>query len=188
MESTRKARLESFVALLKSERRHAVFGLDCGPGAEGLHFVQCGIHFTGVDRSEENIHIARSHGLDVSVAGPAPLPFADDAFSSVWAVDALAGLPPEQWPGVVRELWRVAEPGAPIAVVIPAPDRATGATAGARARARSSLRISGFTVLRSPAPPSSSQQGPFWTSRRPLLLASGWASWLGGQAGWKGVS
>jgi SAM-dependent methyltransferase len=135
MESTRKDRLESFVALLKSEGRHAVLGLDCGKGADGLRFVQAGIHFTGVDPSEENIHLARAHGLEASVAGPAPLPFADAAFSSVWAVDALAGLPPEQWDDVVSELGRVAAPGAPIAVVLPGPGSAG----------------SGFTILRSPA-------------------------------------
>ena len=144
MESTRRDRLESFVTLLKSEGRHAVLGLDCGQGTDGLHFVQAGIHFTGVDPSEENIHVARAHGLEASVAGPAPLPFADAAFSSVWAVDALAGLPPEQWDDVVRELGRVAEPGAPIAVVLPAPDprsrRDDGGGDG-----------NGFTVLRSPA-------------------------------------
>ena len=141
MDSTRRDRLESFVALLKNEGRHAVLGLDCGRGADGLHFVQSGIHFTGVDRSEENIHIARAHGLEASVAGPVSLPFADAAFSSVWAVDALSGLPPEEWDDVVRELGRVAEPGAPIAVVLPVPDpRSEGDTSGA-----------GFTVLRSPA-------------------------------------
>ena len=72
------------------------------------------------------------------MAGPVSLPFADAAFDSVWAVDALAGLPPEQWDDVVRELGRVAEPGAPIAVVLPVPDpRSAGDTAH------------GFTVLRS---------------------------------------
>src|SRR4051795_2788578 len=125
MESTRQDRIESFVALLKSERRHGVLGLDCGLVADGLHFIQCGIHFTGVDPSEENVHVARAHGLEASVAGPAPLPFADGAFSAVWAVDALAGLPPEQWPDGVRELWRVTEPGGPIAVVLPGPDPRT---------------------------------------------------------------
>ena len=74
------------------------------------------------------------------MAGPASLPFADAAFSSVWAVDALAGLPPEEWDDVVRELGRVAEPGAPIAVVLPVPDP----------RSEGDNRA-GFTVLRSPA-------------------------------------
>ena len=141
MDSTRRDRLESFVALLKNEGRHAVLGLDCGQGADGLHFVQSGIHFIGVDRSEENIHIARAHGLEASVAGPVALPFADAAFSSVWAVDALSGLAPEDWDDDVRELGRVAEPGAPIAVVFPVPDPRSG----------SDTRSKGFTVLRSPA-------------------------------------
>ena len=159
MESTRRDRLESFVALLKSEGRHAVLGLDCGPGTDGLHFVQAGIHFTGVDPSEENIHVARAHGLEASVAGPAPLPFADAAFSSVWAVDALAGLPPEQWDDVVRELGRVAEPGAPIAVVLPAPGPHSYAEGEAEAEGEGEAEAEGvglgggegFTVLRSPA-------------------------------------
>ena len=147
MESSRRDRLESFVALLKNEGRHGVLGLDCGPGADGLHFVQSGIHFTGVDQSEENIHIARSHGLEASVAGPVSLPFADAAFASVWAVDALAGLAPDEWDDVVRELGRVAEPGAPIAVVLPAPEpRSSGDP-----RTSADPRGEGFTVLRSPA-------------------------------------
>lgn len=140
MDSTRRDRLDSFVALLKNEGRHAVLGLDCGQGADGLHFVQSGIHFIGVDRSEENIHVARAHGLEASVAAPVSLPFADAAFSSVWAVDALSGLAPAEWDDVVRELGRVAEPGAPIAVVLPVPDP----------RSEGGIRGEGYTVLRAP--------------------------------------
>jgi SAM-dependent methyltransferase len=131
MAGIREDRLAGFVALLKSEGRHSVLGLDCGAGMDGLLFVQSGIHFTGVDPSEEHIHSARARGLDASVAAAPVLPFADSAFHSVWAVDALAGLPPERWDDVVRELARVTEPGAPIAVVLPDPGE-------------------GFTVLRSP--------------------------------------
>ena len=139
--------LSEFVALLKSEGRKGVLGLDCGPGTDGLRFVQAGIHFTGGDPSEEHIHTARARGLEASVAVAGSLPFADSTFPSVWAVEALAGLPPEDWDGVVRELARVAAPGAPIAVVRPgrdaperdAPERdAPGPGAG-------------ITVLRSPA-------------------------------------
>jgi SAM-dependent methyltransferase len=128
----RQELLSEFVALLKAEGRRGVLGLNCALGSDGLLFVQAGIHFTGVDPSEENVHAARARGLDVAVAGPESLPFADSAFPSVWAVDALAGLPPEQRAGVVRELERVTAPGAPIAVVLPDPDQ-------------------GFTILRSPA-------------------------------------
>ena len=129
--------LAAFVALLKSEGRNGVLGLDCGAGSDGLRFVQSGIHFTGVDPSEENIHSARARGLEASVAQAVSLPFADAAFPSVWAVDALVGLPPEEWDDVVRELGRVTAPGAPIAVVLPDP--------GPQGRGE------GFTVLRSPA-------------------------------------
>jgi SAM-dependent methyltransferase len=132
MAALRQELLSEFVALLKAEGRRGVLGLNCALGTDGLLFVQSGIHFTGVDPSEENVHSARARGLDVAVAGPASLPFADSAFPSVWAADALAGLPPEQWAGVVRELERVTAPGAPIAVVLPDPDQ-------------------GFRILRSPA-------------------------------------
>lgn len=132
MAASRTDRLSEFVALLKSEGRRSVLGLNCGDGADGLLFVRAGIHFTGVDPSEANIHAARARGLDVAVSGAATLPFADSAFPSVWAVDALAGLPPEQRNDVVRELERVSAPGAPIAVVVPDPGQ-------------------GFTLLRSPA-------------------------------------
>jgi SAM-dependent methyltransferase len=161
MESSRRDRLESFVSLLKSERRHAVLGLDCGAGTDGLQFVRSGIHFTGVDLSEESIHAARAHGLEASVAGPESLPFADDAFSSIWAVDALSGLPPERWDDVVRELGRVAEPGAPIAVVLPVPAARSeddsqdhnedGSQGDSRDDSSGDSHGEGFTVLRSPA-------------------------------------
>ena len=119
MELSANDPLTEFVALLKAEGREGVLGLDCGQGSAGLRFVQSGIHFTGVDPSEENIHTARARGLEASVAAAGSLPFADSAFPSVWAVDAFAALPPEAWDDVVRELERVAAPGAPIAVVLP---------------------------------------------------------------------
>ena len=137
--------LTEFVALLKAEGRRDVLGLDCGQGLDGLRFVQSGIHFTGVDPSEENIHAARARGLEVSVAPAGALPFADSVFPSVWAVDALAGLPPEDWDDVVRELERVAAPGAPIAVVLPE---------GRQPAQDLPEQGPGFTVLRSPASPA----------------------------------
>ncbi|MEO3932394.1 class I SAM-dependent methyltransferase [Micrococcaceae bacterium Sec7.4] len=141
--------LTEFVALLKAEGRKGVLGLDCGRGTDGLRFVQSGIHFTGVDRSEENIHAARARGLEASVAAAGALPFADSAFPSVWAVDALAGLPPEEWDDVVRELGRVAAPGAPIAVVLPEPD--VPEPEPDLPKQVLSEQRAGVTVLRSPA-------------------------------------
>jgi demethylmenaquinone methyltransferase/2-methoxy-6-polyprenyl-1,4-benzoquinol methylase len=111
--------LETFIALLKAQERHAVLDVCCGPGEDGLRFVQAGIHYTGVDPFDGNVRYALSRRLSVSVAEPARLPFADHSFPAVWAVQALAGLAPEEADDVVRELERVAAPGAPIAVVLP---------------------------------------------------------------------
>ena len=141
--------LTEFVALLKAEGRRGVLGLDCGQGEDGLRFVQSGIHFTGVDPSEENIHTARARGLEASVAAAGSLPFADSVFPSVWAVGAFAGLAPGAWDDVVRELERVAAPGAPIAVVLPE-DRHP-----AQDHEQDFPKLGpGITVLRSPAPPA----------------------------------
>ena len=141
MATTRTDQLAGFIALLKAEGRRAVLALDCGTGTDGLVFVRGGIHFTGVDASEENIHAALARGLSASVATGRALPFADAAFAAVWAVDALAGLPPGKWNDVVRELRRVVQPGSPVAVVLPEPGLAP----------EDPGLGPGFAVLRSPA-------------------------------------
>ena len=140
----RTDQLDGFIALLKAEGRRGVLGLDCGTGADGLLFVRAGIRFTGVDASEENIHAARARGLSASVATGRALPFADAAFAAVWAVDALAEVAAGERDAVVRELRRVAEPGAPIAVVLPAPGLAP----------EDPGLGPGFAVLRSPGQPN----------------------------------
>ena len=111
--------LEPFIALLKAQGCHAVLEVCCGPGDDGIRFVRAGIHYTGVDPFDGNVRFAVSRRLSVSVAEPARLPFADNAFPAVWAVQALTGLTAEEADDVVRELERVAAPGAPIAVVLP---------------------------------------------------------------------
>jgi ubiquinone/menaquinone biosynthesis C-methylase UbiE len=111
--------LEPFIALLKAQGRHAVLDVCCGPGDDGLRFVQAGIHYTGVDPFDGNVRYAMARRLSVSVAEPTCLPFAADTFPAVWAVQSLEGLTADQADDVVRELERVAEPGAPIAVVLP---------------------------------------------------------------------
>ncbi len=111
--------LEPFIALLKAQGRHSVLDVCCGPGEDGLMFVKAGIHYTGVDPYDGNVRYAVARRLSVSVADPARLPFADHTFPAVWAVQALVGLTAAEADDVVRELERVATPGAPIAVVLP---------------------------------------------------------------------
>jgi SAM-dependent methyltransferase len=107
---------DRFIRLLKDEHRHSLFELGCGTGVEGLEFVRAGLHYTGVDLSEESIHLARAKGLDASVASGRSLPFADAAFPAVWTMSTLLHVPNTRIHDVVGELVRVAAPGAPIAV------------------------------------------------------------------------
>ncbi|MBB6403716.1 class I SAM-dependent methyltransferase [Arthrobacter sp. AZCC_0090] len=105
-----------FIRLLKDEHRHSLFELGCGTGIEGLKFVEAGIHYTGVDLSEESIHLARAKGLDASVASGRALPFADATFPAVWTMSTLLHVPNTRIHDVLSELVRVAAPGAPIGV------------------------------------------------------------------------
>lgn len=107
---------ERFIALLKAEGRHGVLEIGTGPGADGLAFVRAGIHYTGVDLSEEHVRRSRAKGLDVSVASVRQLPFPDRAFPAVWTMSTLLHIPSTDIDDVLRELVRVAAPGAPIAV------------------------------------------------------------------------
>jgi SAM-dependent methyltransferase len=105
-----------FIRLLKDEHRLSVFELGCGTGVEGLEFVRAGLHYTGVDLSEESIRVARGRGLEASVANGRSLPFPDGVFAAVWTMSTLLHVPNRRIHGVMGELVRVSAPGAPIAV------------------------------------------------------------------------
>jgi ubiquinone/menaquinone biosynthesis C-methylase UbiE len=114
----RDAERGQFISLLKAEGRHDVLEVDAGQGLDGVQFVRAGIHYTGVDPFEENVHAARARGLDVSVADARDLPFADGAFSAAWTTTTLLHGAAADIDAVLRELVRVTAPGAPIAVVL----------------------------------------------------------------------
>ncbi|MGM9473961.1 class I SAM-dependent methyltransferase [Pseudarthrobacter sp. YS3] len=107
---------DRFISLLKAEGRHSVLEVGSGPGLDGLQFVRAGIHYTGVDLSEEYVRRARAKGLDVTVASARQLPFADGAFPAVWTMSTLLHIPASDIDRVMRELVRVTGPNAPIAV------------------------------------------------------------------------
>ncbi len=106
---------EWFIRLLKTEHRHSLFEL-CGTGIEGVEFVRAGLHYTGVDLCSESVHVACSAGLEASVASGRNLPFKASVFDAVWTMSTLLHVPNSGIHDVVRELVRVAAPGAPIAV------------------------------------------------------------------------
>jgi ubiquinone/menaquinone biosynthesis C-methylase UbiE len=114
----RDAQRGRFISLLKAEGRHQVLEVDAGQGVDGVQFVRAGIHYTGVDPSEENVHVARAKGLDVTVADALHLPFANGTFPAVWTTGTLLHSPGTDVDAVLRELVRVTAPGAPIGVVL----------------------------------------------------------------------
>ncbi|VXC58645.1 Methyltransferase domain-containing protein [Arthrobacter sp. 9AX] len=107
---------ERFIALLKSEGRHAILEIGTGTGQDGLKFVRAGIRYTGVDIAEGQVRRARSRGLEVSVASARRLPFPDGSFPALWSMSTLLHVPASGIDAVLAELVRVAAPGAPIAV------------------------------------------------------------------------
>jgi ubiquinone/menaquinone biosynthesis C-methylase UbiE len=128
------ARRTQFISLLKAEGRHNVLEIGASKGFNGVQFVRAGIHYTGVDPSEENVHLARARGLDVSVADAWQLPFADGTFSAAWTTTTPQESAATDVDAALRELMRVTAPGAPIAVVL---------SSGADSR---------FLLLRTPPP------------------------------------
>ena len=93
--------------------------LDAGCGTGGnLAFFGPGV---GVDPAAEAVAACRARGLDVVQAGLEALPFADAAFDVVLATDVLEHV--EDDVAALRELRRVAAPGAVLLVTVPAHPR-----------------------------------------------------------------
>jgi ubiquinone/menaquinone biosynthesis C-methylase UbiE len=107
---------DAFIDTLVAGRRHSVLQLGCGDGEDGLAFVAAGINYVGLDRSEQNVHLARSRHLEAVVGTPAALPFADDKFDAAWAAGTLDEVPDTDVYVVLSELMRVLKPGGLLAV------------------------------------------------------------------------
>jgi len=115
----RRRMVNSWVA-----RRHAERGplrmLDVGC-ATGISLQSLGEfgEVRGLDISEETIRLCRARGEERIVRGDAQaLPFRDQSFDVVLALDALEHLPDDA--AAIREIRRVARPDALILVTVPA--------------------------------------------------------------------
>ncbi len=90
----------------------------CGTGANLVHFGALG-RALGVDPSPEAVSRCRQRGLDGVVEGRLEdLPFPDDSFDLLLACDVLEHV--ENDAGALRELGRVARPGAWLVITVPA--------------------------------------------------------------------
>ena len=107
---------QAFIASLVAAHRHSVLEIGCGTGADGLAFKAAGIHYTGIDLSEENVRLARAKHVDAVVGSARELPFASGTFSAGWTMSTLLHIPDRDLPDVLAETMRVLAEGAPLAV------------------------------------------------------------------------
>lgn len=93
--------------------------LDAGCGAGGNLALLAGYgRARGVDPDPEAVAAAVARGLDAKLGDAAALPHPDAAFDLVCCLDVLEHV--EDDVAVLRELRRVARPGAPLLVTVPA--------------------------------------------------------------------
>lgn len=93
--------------------------LGCGDGTRsGLWLHDRGCRYVGADISATAVEQARAHGLEALVVqDAAELPFEDDAFAGVLAVEVLEHVFEPQ--RAVREVYRILEPGGVLFVSLP---------------------------------------------------------------------
>lgn len=97
--------------LLLGQGTGGLLDLGCGGGSHALAFAELGWSVTGVDVSEEQVHLARERGVDAVLGHAEQLPFEDDTFdaaTSMWTHTDI-----DDFPAALRELARVLRPGAP---------------------------------------------------------------------------
>lgn len=101
----------AFAAALPARSR--ILDAGCGPGRDLARFAAAGHDPIGVDLNPTFVTLARRHGPAV-LGDLRRLPLTDDSVDAVWACASLVHLDPVQAGQALRELRRVARPGAPL--------------------------------------------------------------------------
>ncbi len=106
-------KLEStFKDSLPQDQTH-ILDVGCGAGFLSNYLAKQGYHVQGVDLSDESLNVARAHdqtgNVGYSLANASQLPFKDNCFDAVMAMDFLEHV--EQPEMIVAEISRVLRPG-----------------------------------------------------------------------------
>lgn len=110
--------VEALLSRVELPPQPRILDAGCGAGGNLQKFGQIGIA-TGVELSPEAVGFCRKRGLErVHQAGLECLPFEDESFDLVAATDVIEHVAAEQQ--ALRELLRVAAPGAIMLLTVPA--------------------------------------------------------------------
>lgn len=114
----RWAVVEALLARTPLPPEPRILDAGCGTGGNLQRYVRMG-EATGVDPSPEAVRYCHGRGFEsVEQAGLEDLPFEDCGFDLIAATDVLEHIAAEQ--AALKELWRVAAPGAALLLTVPA--------------------------------------------------------------------
>jgi SAM-dependent methyltransferase len=97
--------------------RRRILDLGCGTGGVLAHLAAFGQAY-GIDPSPEAAGFCHQRGLTMALASGLDLPFADQMFEAVLALDVIEHV--EDDVGVLREARRVLRPGGVVVITVPA--------------------------------------------------------------------
>jgi SAM-dependent methyltransferase len=114
----RRAVVESLLSRTALPQAPRILDAGCGTGGNLKRYAQRG-PTSGVDPSPEAVSFCRQRGFDsVQQAGLEELPFPDESFDLIAATDVLEHV--EEDAVALREMLRVAAPGAALLLTVPA--------------------------------------------------------------------
>ena len=114
----RWAVVEALLARTSLPPNPRILDAGCGTGGNLQRYAQLG-EATGVEPFPDAVRLCRERGLGpVEQAGLESLPFAAESFDLIASTDVLEHVEAEQQ--ALRELWRVAAPGAAMLLTVPA--------------------------------------------------------------------
>lgn len=114
----RWAVVEALLGRTQLPARPRILDAGCGTGGNLQRYAQFG-EATGVEPFPEAVRRCHERGFEsVRQAGLEAIPFADESFDLIASTDVLEHVEAEEQ--ALRELWRVAAPGAALLLTVPA--------------------------------------------------------------------
>ena len=103
---------ERFWAWMQGETRLDLIEIGAGVGVTSRWFADRGARVVATDLSPAQVELCRAKQLTAQVADMYDLPFPDDSFDALWAMNCVHHVPNADFDGVLAEMTRVLRPGA----------------------------------------------------------------------------